>query len=447
MALHGFLETLKHFCGGSEYPWFLHRIARSSIGPIFRVQLAPFAGLATKQFCLTADPQLARAVLKDPLNIKSKDVYGIFEHLAGGSSIFTSEGERWHHARKAVAPAFSSKCVANIQRVVQEQMDQWMKSVLIPKYVDQNLPFDVAEELMRQMLQGISIAGFQYKMSENEVDMFLREAHIMFSMDEIVINPFKLLFGLFSTTIKDQQKIVAKDRLRGFAHTVLQHYRRSSDDHSCQDIGTIVSMIDQNGNYESDEERITDIIAFYIAGHDTTACSLAWILLELAKNPTEQNKLRSALLKVPLTKRHTITELQCAVKEGLRLHPVGADGGWRLLHKDLSTDSYLLPKGTNVGILTLSMHRNPEYFDRPDEFLPSRWLNSSAGVNEAMSLAFMPFSLGRRNCVGQSLAYCELYNCLAKLISCFEFHVVDEGKADYFLILKPVGAKLIARKV
>lgn len=70
----------------------------------------------------------------------------------------------------------------------------------------------------------------------------------------------------------------------------------------------------------------------------------------------------------------------------------------RIVSKDFTTDKYLLPKGTHVTIGTMVMFRNPKYFDEPDEFRPSRWENPS----EKKPMVFMPFGLGRRNCVGQS---------------------------------------------
>jgi len=63
-----------------------------------------------------------------------------------------------------------------------------------------------------------------------------------------------------------------------------------------------------------------------------------------------------------------------------------------------------------------------------------------------MNQALIPFSLGHRNCVGQSLANAEMQTVLAVLCAQFDFAIEDEGSYEYFLTYKPVGAKLIPRK-
>jgi cytochrome P450 len=68
------------------------------------------------------------------------------------------------------------------------------------------------------------------------------------------------------------------------------------------------------------------------------------------------------------------------------------------------------------------MHRDPDYFENPDEFLPSRWDNATP----AMLKAYQPFSIGRRNCMGMSLAQLETQTVVVKLIKDYEFHLQDE---------------------
>jgi len=76
-------------------------------------------------------------------------------------------------------------------------------------------------------------------------------------------------------------------------------------------------------------------------------------------------------------------------------------------------------------------------------FRPERWEDADKSMREA----FMVFSLGNRNCIGQSLAMAQIYSTISKLLANYSFEVEDEGELDYFLTLKYVGCRLKASMV
>lgn len=79
----------------------------------------------------------------------------------------------------------------------------------------------------------------------------------------------------------------------------------------------------------------------------------------------------------------------------------------------------VIPAGTNVIIALYAISRDPQYFDQPDEFIPERFLatNNSSKKN---SFAFVPFSAGPRNCIGQKFAMLEMKTFLYKLLRNYE---------------------------
>mmetsp|Transcript_7331 Transcript_7331/g.10824 ORF Transcript_7331/g.10824 Transcript_7331/m.10824 type:complete len:496 (+) Transcript_7331:334-1821(+) len=436
MAQCGFIRMIMK-ATSPDGPWFVLRLARSALGTIYRIRMTPF-GLGP-DFVVACDAKFAQSVLRDPENDKPTVFYKHFDSFTGDApSLLTSEGHRWYHARKATFPAFSSKYVKRVNSIILEQVNQWVQEVLIPNHVEKEEPFEIAAALVRQVLKGISAAGFEYEMSNEEVELLLEEWEIIHKeIAKRFKNPLRQMFLPF--TPSGQRYALALVRAHEFSKKVLKNYRALKDPKE----GTIISLIANNPNYESDDDRIAEISLFFFAGHDTTGYTLAWTILELAKNPSEQSKLRNAVQNKSSDEWRNVLELQCAVKEGLRLHPVVAGGTWRVLKNDMKTDKYFFVKGTHIYIPFLAIFRNEEYVDKPDEFIPSRWVDPS----DDLCSASFPFSLGRRNCMGQSLATAELYNCLATLIAGFEFAVYDEGKVDYFTSLKPVGAKLIAKKL
>ena len=120
--------------------------------------------------------------------------------------------------------------------------------------------------------------------------------------------------------------------------------------------------------------------------------SIAFILIELARNPGEQTRLRAALRARSRADWTGSAHLTRVVQEGLRLHPVGRS--LRVAGSDVRTRrNERVPKGSLCLHHFLMLFRNPDVFAEPERFLPSRWENPSREMRDA----FIPFSLGRQN--------------------------------------------------
>ena len=111
--------------------------------------------------------------------------------------------------------------------------------------------------------------------------------------------------------------------------------------------------------YKSDNERCADVLVFLIAGHDSTAYSLSWVILEVARNPTVLQRIQEELDKVhpnknepfnSVTDLHKLEYLSQVISEAMRLWPAAADGSVRRLPKDLEHNGYVLPKGSSLVI-------------------------------------------------------------------------------------------------
>lgn len=177
---------------------------------------------------------------------------------------------------------------------------------------------------------------------------------------------------------------------------------------------------------------------------------MAFTLLELARHPKEQAKVREDIA-ASTTAGGSVDEwkksdpLQRAIKESMRLYPVSASGSSRVCGRDFTTkEGYVIKKGTSVVSHIMMIHRNKTVFgDDADVYNPDRWINAS----DRQKSSFLVFSAGKQNCVGQSLANAELHCIVPKILSEFELEVVDEGRITWFLTLKPIGVKLRAKRV
>ena len=105
--------------------------------------------------------------------------------------------------------------------------------------------------------------------------------------------------------------------------------------------------------------------------------------------------------------------LEMCVKEALRLYPPAAFFA-RTIIEDFQCDKYKVPAGTTFLVLSYAVHRDPEVYDKPEHFIPERFApNSTVARNP---FAFVPFSAGSRNCIGQRFAMLELKLFLATIL-------------------------------
>jgi cytochrome P450 len=200
---------------------------------------------------------------------------------------------------------------------------------------------------------------------------------------------------------------------------------------------------DESGARLSGQLIMDNIKTFLFAGHDTTGATAGWALSHLARNPGVQRALRAEVDALfdggvagaaggapGYAQLRQLRMLDAVLKETLRLDPPA--GFTRAPTEDTvigagTPREQLLPAGTEVFIFPWLVHRHPAYWERPDEFDPSRFLNvgGGGGGGEGGAAAeaqgpYMPFSMGVRNCVGAQLAQAELRTIVAHVVRRYE---------------------------
>eukprot|EP00979_Chaetoceros_neogracilis_P008933 scaffold2006_cov283-Chaetoceros_neogracile.AAC.17 len=434
MAPGGLIETI-NILSSNNCPWWLLQTAKDLDSSIFRMNLyLPRIPMVLQ----VGDPSIAKEIMIDPLTTRPS-TYSVFDSVTmGKASIFTSNGKYWHDRRKGMAPAFSSRHVKRMNAVALKKVDEWIQTTLT-KMVEEGQAFDVGKEMIGITLDSIIQTAFEYTMTEDEKILYFHELDLCLKefMEKSAINPFRQLVGLL---IADRRRaFVAGKMVSSLSLKMIQSYHGLET----RTKGTIIDCIMNNQSYENNLERAADITTLLIAGHDTIAYSLAWILKELAKNPNEQRRLRDSLRSMDPKEWNHCEHLHKIVKEGIRLFPVSAGGVVRVLGRDFETkEGYLLPKRAMAIFPVMNMSRDPTVFENADCFSPSRWDNPTKAMNDA----YMPFALGKQNCIGQSLANEQLHCIVPRIIAEFDLSVKDEGTAEYFMTLKPSKTMLWATK-
>lgn len=221
---------------------------------------------------------------------------------------------------------------------------------------------------------------------------------------------------------------------KAFMNILLDHHINNTDDFSEEDIRE-------------------EVDTFMFEGHDTTAMGMSWILYLLGHHPEIQEKLAAEVdslfeemlaessdktpVNIDLNRIRELKYLECVIKEGLRLCPSVPFVG-RTLTNDIDIKGYLIPKGTTVLCFIYQLHRDPAIFPNPERFDPDRFLPEN--VNHRHPFAYVPFSAGPRNCIGQKFAMSELKIVLSYLVRNFTFKSVaprDKILFNMELVLRP----------
>nr|XP_033771935.1 cytochrome P450 4F22-like isoform X4 [Geotrypetes seraphini] len=196
---------------------------------------------------------------------------------------------------------------------------------------------------------------------------------------------------------------------------------------------------DADGNGLSDEDLRAEVDTFMFEGHDTTASGLSWILYNLAQHPEYQQKCREEIKELMTGKEveefdwDDLSQLPfttMCIKESLRLHPP-VTTITRCCTEDLKLpDGKVIPKGITCLISIYGTHHNPTIWPEPEVYNPYRF--DPENYQQRSSHAFVPFSAGPRNCIGQNFAMAEMKVVLALTLLRF--------------LVKPDETKTVRRK-
>lgn len=192
--------------------------------------------------------------------------------------------------------------------------------------------------------------------------------------------------------------------------------RERLDDGGTDAVARILRLAADQGEQLEDAQIVDEALTLLLAGHDTTAVGLAWLLLRLAERPSLWGALRDELHAAygdgAIDPRSIGRQplLAAAVQESLRLDGLNL-GVMRRTRRDLVIDGHSIPSGTLVNAQVRHEHLSAERFDAPLDFRPERWIEKRVGP-----LDFAPFGGGYRRCVGAAFATYEMQVLAAAVV-------------------------------
>ncbi|MFN0021091.1 MAG: cytochrome P450 [Pirellulaceae bacterium] len=196
-------------------------------------------------------------------------------------------------------------------------------------------------------------------------------------------------------------------RLNGILQNLIEQ-RRASSSVGGDFLSLLIRARDEgDGSGLSDKQLRDEVMTMFLAGHDTTANALSWTWWLLGQNPDVQQRLRQEVDAALSGREATPADVprlplcENVLRESLRLYPPAYVVGRRAL-EDCTIGKYSIRKGTNVLMSSWVVHRDPRWYDRPDEFLPDRWADGL--LTRIPKYAYFPFGGGPRACIGNNFA-------------------------------------------
>ncbi len=189
----------------------------------------------------------------------------------------------------------------------------------------------------------------------------------------------------------------------------------------------------------STEELVDQVLTFVIAGHETTASTLTWVWIMLARHPAAASRLHHEL---DLARTQGASDEDCCrlpylravVDETLRLYPPV----WLLTRRAIANvrlGDFDIAPGSQVFVPLSFVLRHPRHWSDPNTFEPERFFDLSS----RHPLAFAPFGVGPRRCVGEQLARLDIRCLVAQVASVLELSLDAEVGVDAQVNLRPRG--------
>lgn len=225
---------------------------------------------------------------------------------------------------------------------------------------------------------------------------------------------FKNLNNFIMPYIKEHQATLDEDNLRDFFDVWLLEMRRTTDPKSC--------FYGQLGL----DSLINTAIDMFLAGSDTTSMSLTWMFFYMVHHQDIQAKIHQEIDDVigqdrmpSLTDRDALHYTQAALHEGFRASSLAFLAVPHCALQEVQYKGYVIPKNATVFGNLYYIMNDPKKWTEPQVFKPERFLDDRGRF--VPSERVVPFSVGKRYCLGQSLAEKEFFLFFTGLMQRFEF--------------------------
>lgn len=281
------------------------------------------------------------------------------------------------------------------------------------------------------------VAGERYAHDDPAMKELIKVFTEFFDSAFSGIRPF---YFLFPALLEIRNKVTAflPDKSDRFRTQLFAFLKKTIDEHKrTMQIGQprdyIDAMLEESDKIDNFEELdiYTTLLDFFVAGSETTSTTLLWAFFFLSQHPEAQEKLASEILttvgnrEVALADKLSLPYVEASILEIMRLSHIAPFGTPHATTQDLVYKGFNFPKGTMVLPNIYASLMSPDIWGDPKVFRPERFL-SVDGKSIVRNKAWIPFGVGKRACLGESLARDELFLFLTNLIQNLRVSVPED---------------------
>ncbi|KAL9974260.1 hypothetical protein ACROYT_G011277 [Oculina patagonica] len=385
-------------------------------------------------------PDTVKPIL--PTTFKEKTVCHLLSSFLG-IGLGLQKGERWQSTRKLLTPAFHGQTIKPYIKIFQESADvlltNWSSSA--------NREVELFHDIGLLTLDIILKCAFSY-WSDCQVkrpDSFMTAVHenTRAIMDRFLnpllhsdfvynLTPTGRKFNKNSLIVAHKADEIIKKRKQALLDQPEEEALRRQEHFDFLDI--LLEARRENGQGLTDGEIRAEVRTFMFAGLDTVTSAICWILYCLALHPEHQTKCREEVDSIfeqgnglQWTDLGNVPYLKLCINEAMRLYsPVPII--CRTSDKSYNLQERTVPPGTFLYVNIFALHRNPYVWKNPEAYDPLRFSEENSKGRPLH--AFMPFSAGMRNCIGQNFAMAEIKTIVAMILNRFELTVSEDKRVS-----------------
>ncbi len=418
-------------------------------GPLMRVYFG------RRPVLIVANHATVSTVLRERPNIfrRPSITTEIATEMGGLPNVFNAEGADWRNQRRMVMAGFAPKPIRayfpSLVSVALRLQRRWHAAAA------QGQAIDLSADLKRYTVDIIAGLAFGQEVNTLEAGDNVIQQHLDCILPGIARRSFAIFpYWRYFKLPQDRKLERSNAALRvAVFELVAQARSRMQTDPALRDkprnlLEAMIAAADQPGSETNDDTVAGNVSTMLLAGEDTTANTIAWLLHLLYRNPdTLQRAAQEIQQLAPNCANFTVEQmdglvyLDAAAQEAMRLKPVGPFLPLEAV-VDTQIEDVHVARGSMIWCVMRRDSVSAEYFEQPMQFKPERWLDPA--VNKHIST---PFGSGPRTCPGRYLALLEIKIAVAMLLGSFDLQSVNtpdgnEARELMGFVMSPVGLRM-----
>ncbi|XP_053236395.1 cytochrome P450 2K6-like [Podarcis raffonei] len=413
-------------------------------GPIFRIQMG-----FQKMVVLTGYETVKEALVNQADAFAERPLIPIFEEFTRGFGVLFSHGETWKVMRRFALSTLRDYGMG--KRSIEDRIVEEC-SVLIKTFESyQGQPFETTT-IMNAAVANIIVSILLNKRFEYEDSTFRKLLKLVNENIRLFGSPSVMLYNVFPAlgSLLGARKTILhnRDEMHAFINaTFIQHLRDLDENNQRSLIDSFLlrqqEEKDKPDGYFHNENLKAVVGNLFAAGMETTSTTLRWGLLLMMKYPEIQIKVQEEIVNVVgssqprIEHRTKMPYVDAVIHEIQRFADIIPTNLPRATTVDVTLKGYFIPKGTHIMPLLTSVLHDESQWEKPYQFYPEHFLDSEGKFIKRD--AFMPFSAGRRACLGENLAKMELFLFFTSLLQRFTFQLPPGTSEDDLDLTPAVG--------